>query len=89
VLRAYAAYDQEVNYCQGMNFLAALLLLWLPSEEDAFGAFVLVMKDRGLRELYKTDMAMLQAGLQHCPHFTFSALRPQACFEHDLASYPL
>lgn len=63
VLRAYAAFDEEVNYCQGMNFLAALLLLWLPSEEDAFGALVLVMKDRGLRELYKTDMTMLQV----CP----------------------
>lgn len=60
VLRAYAAFDTEVNYCQGMNFLAALLLIWLPREADAFGALVLVMKDRGLRELYKTDMTMLQ-----------------------------
>ncbi|BDA47761.1 probable TBC1 domain family member 1 at N-terminal half [Coccomyxa sp. Obi] len=63
VLRAYAAFDTEVNYCQGMNFLAALLLIWLPREADAFGALVLVMKDRGLRELYKTDMTMLQARL--------------------------
>ncbi len=61
VLRAYAAFDTEVNYCQGMNFLAALLLIWLPREADAFGALVLIMKDRGLRELYKTDMTMLQA----------------------------
>ncbi|KAK9907622.1 hypothetical protein WJX75_007138 [Coccomyxa subellipsoidea] len=63
VLRAYAAFDTEVNYCQGMNFLAALLLIWLPREADAFGALVLIMKDRGLRELYKTDMIMLQARL--------------------------
>lgn len=27
VLRAYAAYDPDVGYCQGMNFLAALLLM--------------------------------------------------------------
>lgn len=60
VLQAYAAFDEEVNYCQGMNFLAALMLTWLPREAEAFGALVLVMKDRGLRELYKSDMQMLQ-----------------------------
>ena len=45
---------------QGMNFLAALMLLWLPREAEAFGALALLMRDRGLRDLYKTDMAMLQ-----------------------------
>ncbi len=64
MLRAYAAYDEEVNYCQGMNFLAALMLTWLPREAEAFGALVLVMKDRGLRELYKSDMQMLQVSCQ-------------------------
>ena len=43
-----------------MNFLAALMLLWLPREAEAFAALTLLMRDRGLRELYKTDMAMLQ-----------------------------
>ena len=60
MLQAYAAFDSEVNYCQGMNFLAALMLTWLPREAEAFGALVLVMEDRGLRELYKSDMQMLQ-----------------------------
>ena len=60
VLRAYAAYDPEVNYCQGMNFLAALLLIWMPSEAEAFGGLVVLMQERGLRELYKTDMSALQ-----------------------------
>lgn len=45
---------------QGMNFLAALMLLWLPREAEAFGALALLMRERGLRDLYKTDMAMLQ-----------------------------
>ena len=53
MLRAYAAYDPEVNYCQGMNFLAALLLIWMPSEAEAFGGLVVLMQERGLRELYK------------------------------------
>ena len=64
VLQAYAAFDEEVNYCQGMNFLAALMLTWLPREAEAFGALVLVMRDRGLRELYKSDMQMLQVSEQ-------------------------
>ena len=59
-MRAYAALDPEVGYCQGMNFLAGLLLCWLPSPADAFGALVVVMQERGLRELYKRDLAMLQ-----------------------------
>ena len=76
VLRAYAAFDTEVNYCQGMNFLAALLLIWLPREADAFGALVLIMKDRGLRELYKTDMTMLQVSF-------FTLYFPLLWFNHN------
>lgn len=35
VLYAYACHDQEVGYCQGMGFLAALFLMYY-TEEDAF-----------------------------------------------------
>lgn len=44
---------------QGMNFVAALLLTYLP-EPEAFGALVVLMQDRGLRRYYSTDMALLQ-----------------------------
>ena len=50
-----------------MNFLAALMLTWLPWEAEAFGALVLVMQDRGLRELYKADMQMLQVPVSKHP----------------------
>ncbi|GBF87851.1 hypothetical protein Rsub_00563 [Raphidocelis subcapitata] len=59
VLRAYAALDPEVGYCQGMNFVAALLLSYLP-EPQAFGALVVLMEDRGLRRYYSPDMGLLQ-----------------------------
>ena len=62
ILKAYAALDPEVGYCQGMNFLAGVLLMYLPSEADAYGALVVLMRQRGLRELYKTDLAWLQVG---------------------------
>ena len=52
MLRAYAAFDQELGYCQGMNFLAGMLLIYLDSEEKAFGSLVLIMKERSLRDMY-------------------------------------
>lgn len=36
ILLAYSRRNQEVGYCQGMNMIAASLLLIMPSEEDAF-----------------------------------------------------
>ena len=36
VLMAYSRRNPEVGYCQGMNMIAASLLLIMPSEEDAF-----------------------------------------------------
>lgn len=62
VLWAYAAYDQEVGYCQGMNFLAGLLLMYLP-ESEAFAALVVLMQERGMRDLYTQDMSLLEACL--------------------------
>jgi hypothetical protein len=43
VLHAYSAVDPEVGYSQGMNFLAAMLLLNIPDEEDAFWCLVSIM----------------------------------------------
>ena len=42
VLRAYNVYDPKVGYCQGMGFIAALLLCYMP-EEDAFWLLVSLM----------------------------------------------
>jgi len=39
ILRAFAAYDSEVGYCQGMSSVAAMLLVHLP-EGQAFHALV-------------------------------------------------
>jgi Rab-GTPase-TBC domain len=44
-----------------MNFLAGVLLMYLPSEADAYGALVVLMQHRRMRELYKEDLAWLQA----------------------------
>lgn len=43
VLLAFSIYDTEIGYCQSMNFLAALLLLFL-SEEKAFWMLVIITR---------------------------------------------
>jgi Rab-GTPase-TBC domain len=56
-----------------MNFLAGVLLMYLPSEADAYGALVVLMQHRHMRELYKEDLAWLQASCQGLnPHKRFT-----------------
>ena len=33
VLKAYSNYDQEVGYCQGLNYVVALMLFYISDEE--------------------------------------------------------
>eukprot|EP00049_Salpingoeca_infusionum_P013724 m.256205 g.256205 ORF g.256205 m.256205 type:complete len:1083 (+) comp15513_c2_seq10:107-3355(+) len=49
---AYAVFDEEIGYVQGLSFISAVLLLHLP-EEMAFLVFVRLMHGYGLRDLYK------------------------------------
>lgn len=50
----------QVAYCQGMNFIAALLLMFMPTEAHAFAGLVVLMEDRGLRRFYHRSMSLLQ-----------------------------
>uniref|UniRef100_A0A158R5T0 PID domain-containing protein n=1 Tax=Syphacia muris TaxID=451379 RepID=A0A158R5T0_9BILA len=58
ISKAYSLYDEEVNYCQGLSFLAAALLLHMP-EEQAFCTLVKIMFDYGLRDLFKLGFDIL------------------------------
>jgi small G protein signaling modulator 3 len=44
VLLAYARRNADVGYCQGMNLVAANLLLIMPSAEDAFWVLVAIVE---------------------------------------------
>uniref|UniRef100_UPI00398E6036 TBC1 domain family member 1-like isoform X2 n=1 Tax=Pristiophorus japonicus TaxID=55135 RepID=UPI00398E6036 len=59
LLKAYSLLDQEVGYCQGLSFVAGILLLHM-SEEDAFHMLKFLMYDMGLRRQYRPDMIILQ-----------------------------
>uniref|UniRef100_A0A3Q3EKB5 Rab GTPase-activating protein 1 n=1 Tax=Labrus bergylta TaxID=56723 RepID=A0A3Q3EKB5_9LABR len=67
-LTAYSVYDEEIGYCQGQSFLAAVLLLHMP-EEQAFSVLVKIMFDYGLRDLFKQNFEDL-----HCKFFQLERL---------------
>merc|ERR1719247_2264224 len=67
VLNAYAGYNPRVGYCQGMNFVAGLLLLVSDfQEEDSFGVFACLMDHCGLAGLYGEQLHMLKRYLRVC-----------------------
>nr|XP_057938399.1 TBC1 domain family member 4 isoform X2 [Doryrhamphus excisus] len=59
LLKAYSLLDTEVGYCQGVSFVAGVLLLHM-SEEQAFDVLKFLMYDLGIRRQYKPDMVSLQ-----------------------------
>mmetsp|Transcript_5393 Transcript_5393/g.15439 ORF Transcript_5393/g.15439 Transcript_5393/m.15439 type:complete len:845 (+) Transcript_5393:278-2812(+) len=77
VLKAYSLHDLEVQYCQGMGFLAGVMLMYLP-EEPSFRMLTTLLDERGpnLRRLYlpgleglKQQLRMLEWLLErHSPH---------------------
>ncbi|NXT78765.1 RBG1L protein, partial [Zapornia atra] len=68
ICKAYSVYDEDIGYCQGQSFLAAVLLLHMP-EEQAFCVFVKIMYDYGLRDLYRNNFEDL-----HCKFFQLERL---------------
>ncbi|XP_048197198.1 TBC1 domain family member 4 isoform X2 [Perognathus longimembris pacificus] len=59
LLKAYSLLDKEVGYCQGISFVAGVLLLHM-SEEQAFEMLKFLMYDLGFRKQYRPDMISLQ-----------------------------
>uniref|UniRef100_A0A8B9HTC6 TBC1 domain family, member 4 n=1 Tax=Astyanax mexicanus TaxID=7994 RepID=A0A8B9HTC6_ASTMX len=64
LLKAYSLLDTEVGYCQGISFVAGILLLHM-SEEQAFDTLKFLMYDLGLRRQYRPDMISLQVRALH------------------------
>ncbi|KAF2898747.1 hypothetical protein ILUMI_07429 [Ignelater luminosus] len=62
LLKAYSLLDPEVGYCQGLSFVAGVLLLHM-EESQAFALLRHLMFRRGLRKQYLPDMVGLQIKL--------------------------
>ncbi|GBE62362.1 GTPase activator [Babesia ovata] len=65
ILHAYANYNPEVGYCQGMNFVAGLLLLVSGfNEVESYVGFVGLMREFGLAEFYMPSFPLIQKYIQ-------------------------
>ncbi|XP_071497303.1 TBC1 domain family member 1-like [Diadema antillarum] len=59
LLKAYSLQDDEVGYCQGLSFVAGVLLMHM-EEQQAFKMLEYLMFSWGFRRQYKPDMTALQ-----------------------------
>lgn len=52
VLRAYALFNPEIEYCQGLNYVAGLLLMVFNDPEVAFRALTVIVDRFKLADLF-------------------------------------
>jgi len=60
ILKTYAFYNPEIEYCQGMNFVCGFLLQVYKDEEKAFKALQGLGKKQNMSELFNKDLPMLK-----------------------------
>jgi len=61
VLKAYANYDNEVSYVQGLNYIVALMLIYMQDEELVFWSFVYLMHNKNWRLVYTDKFPKLKS----------------------------
>ncbi|KAJ2006497.1 GTPase-activating protein [Coemansia thaxteri] len=88
VLRAYAAYDSGVGYCQGLAFVAATLLAGTRDAGEAFGVLARLMAAYGLRAHYVAGMDDLHLRLFQLDHVLHATLPRLARHLADLRIEP-
>lgn len=66
VLVAYSRRHPAVGYCQGMNMIAASLLLIMPSEEDAFWVLCSIIEKILPKTYFETSLLASRADQQVC-----------------------
>jgi hypothetical protein len=57
VLVVYSFRDSEVGYCQGLNYVAALLLLVMKTEEDAFWMLSVLLENVLVSDCYTNNLS--------------------------------
>ena len=60
VLRTYALYNPEIEYCQGMNYVASFLIMVFNNTEIAFKALVVIVKRFGIADLFNKQMPKIK-----------------------------
>ncbi|CAL9212102.1 uncharacterized protein LOC135617442 [Musa acuminata AAA Group] len=57
VLVVYSFRDSDVGYCQGLNYVAALLLLVMKTEEDAFWLLAVLLENVLVNDCYTDNLS--------------------------------
>ncbi|RPA93410.1 TBC-domain-containing protein [Choiromyces venosus 120613-1] len=74
VLVAYSRRNSAVGYCQGMNMIAASLLLIMPSEEDAFWVLCSIVEKILPKTYFETNLLASRADQQVLKQYVQEAL---------------
>ncbi|KAK2977013.1 hypothetical protein RJ640_013631 [Escallonia rubra] len=77
VLVGYSFRDSDVGYCQGLNYVAALLLLVMKTEEDAFWMLAVLLENVLVNDCYTTNLSGC-----HVEQRVFKDLLPKKCPRH-------
>ena len=59
LLKAYASYNVEISYCQGMNYVMGFLYICIQNEEATFKAFTSLI-DKFFQNFFSKDLAKLK-----------------------------
>lgn len=60
LLKTYAYYNPEIEYCQGMNYIAGFLLSLYKDEEVAFKVLIALAEKFKMAELFNPDIPRLK-----------------------------
>lgn len=60
ILTTYAVVNPDLDYCQGMNFIAGFLFLFLQDEALSFAVMREVIKKFKMDRLFNTELPMLK-----------------------------
>ena len=52
VLRTYALYNPEIEYCQGLNYVAGFLIMVFKDPEVAFKALITIVERFSIADLF-------------------------------------
>nr|CAB3266830.1 TBC1 domain family member 1 [Phallusia mammillata] len=63
LLKAYSLVDPDVGYCQGLSFVAGIILMHMSSTENSFKMLCHLMTAVGCRSLFLPDMAALRVSV--------------------------
>ena len=95
VLSAFSLYAPEIGYCQSLNYIAGLLLLFM-DEEDAFWTFVVLVQDILPPNIYDVTMeganidqtVLMMLLSERCPHIWNRISNGKSFWECEEAEMP-